>query len=231
MTSHDAGEPLHEAIAVMDTLRSDGGCPWDRRQTHASLAPYAVEEAHEVAEAAEAGDREELIEELGDLLLQVLFHARVGEEGSLGEPFDIDDVATGLTAKLRRRHPHVFADGQARTADDVTAQWTAIKAQEKPRESVLDGIPAALPALARTQKILSRAERAGICLPDVAELAEEEADSPERIGADLLTAVRRAQAAGVDAEAQLRTSARDLERTVRAEEQRRGRSGSGPSRQ
>src|SRR5699024_7109699 len=113
------GGPLQEAIEVMDTLRSEGGCPWDREQTHASLAPYAVEEAHEVAEAAATGDRDELIEELGDLLLQVLFHARVGAEGTLGAPFDLDDVAATLVAKLRRRHPHVFADSQARTSAEV----------------------------------------------------------------------------------------------------------------
>src|SRR5699024_11655773 len=94
-----AGKALQEAIAVMDPLRSEGGCPWDREQTHASLAPYAVEEAHEVADAAESGDREELIEELGDLLLQVLFHARVGAEGSLGRPFDI-----GKSTRLNSSH-------------------------------------------------------------------------------------------------------------------------------
>src|SRR5690625_7709245 len=94
----------------MDRLRSPGGCPWDAEQTHASLAPYAVEEAYELAEAAETGDRDALVEELGDLLLQVLFHARVGTEGSIGAPFDIDDVAIGLIAKLVRRHPHVRSE-------------------------------------------------------------------------------------------------------------------------
>ncbi|WP_235912283.1 MazG family protein [Ruania zhangjianzhongii] len=163
-----AGRTLLDAVAVMDRLRSPGGCPWDAEQTHASLAPYAVEEAHELAEVAETGDRDALVEELGDLLLQVLFHARVGTEGTLGAPFDIDDVAATLIAKLVRRHPHVFADGAASTPDEVNQRWDEIKATEKPRSSVLEGIPAALPALARAQKVLSRAERAGIDLHPVA---------------------------------------------------------------
>lgn len=271
-----AGKALQEAIAVMDTLRSEGGCPWDREQTHASLAPYAVEEAHEVAEAAESGDREELIEELGDLLLQVLFHARVGAEGSLGRPFDLEDVAATLVAKLRRRHPHVFARSEARTSAEVTARWDVIKAQEKQRESVLDGIPAGLPALARTQKMLSRAERAGIDIATdaMAERIEREqvsgepagteqvsreqitreqtglartspapaggarpgtesagpaqtgpaqtcTDPTSQIGAELFQLVRRAQAAGVDAEAALRGRARELDEQIRTAEQAR----------
>lgn len=208
----------------MNALRSEDGCPWDREQTHASLAPYAVEEAHEVAEAAEVGDREGLIEELGDLLLQVLFHARVGQEGDLGEPFDLDDVAAGLVAKLRRRHPHVFADGTARTSTEVTATWAQIKAQEKTRESILDGIPVALPALARAQKILSRADRAGLELSAPAALTAP-ADSGEQIGAELLNLVRRSQAAGVDAEAALRRCTRDLEHEVRSRQGPGGRPG------
>lgn len=268
-----AGKALQEAIAVMDTLRSEGGCPWDREQTHASLAPYAVEEAHEVAEAAESGDREELIEELGDLLLQVLFHARVGAEGSLGRPFDLEDVAATLVAKLRRRHPHVFARSEARTSAEVTARWDVIKAQEKQRESVLDGIPAGLPALARTQKMLSRAERAGIDIATDAmaerigrekvsgepagteqvsreQITREQTglartspapaggarpgtesagpaqtgpaqtctDPTSQIGAELFQLVRRAQAAGVDAEAALRGRARELDEQIRTAE-------------
>lgn len=271
-----AGKALQEAIAVMDTLRSEGGCPWDREQTHASLAPYAVEEAHEVAEAAESGDREELIEELGDLLLQVLFHARVGAEGSLGRPFDLEDVAATLVAKLRRRHPHVFARSEARTSAEVTARWDVIKAQEKQRESVLDGIPAGLPALARTQKMLSRAERAGIDIATDAmaerigrekvsgepagteqvsreQITREQTglartspapaggarpgtesagpaqtgpaqtctDPTSQIGAELFQLVRRAQAAGVDAEAALRGRARELDEQIRTAEQAR----------
>ena len=220
-----AGHALLRAVAVMDQLRSPGGCPWDAAQTHASLAPYAVEEAHELAEVAETGDRDALVEELGDLLLQVLFHARVGAEGSIGAPFDIDDVATGLVTKLVRRHPHVFSGGEARTPDEVNRRWDEIKATEKPRSSVLDGIPASLPALARAQKVLSRAERAGIDVsaPATGDVSGSDhpsaTDAPSAAVADeLLAAVGRARAAGLDAEAVLRARTRELEAAVRSAE-------------
>ena len=114
----------------MDRLRSPGGCPWDRAQTHTSLVPYLVEEAHEAAEALESGDRDHMVEELGDVLLQVAFHARVAEEDPEA-PFDIDDVAAGIVAKLVRRHPHVFAGGSASTPGEVETSWEAIKAAEQ----------------------------------------------------------------------------------------------------
>ncbi|WP_245708953.1 MazG nucleotide pyrophosphohydrolase domain-containing protein [Ruania alba] len=211
-------DPLREAVAVMDRLRSPGGCPWDAEQTHASLAPYAIEEAHELAEAAESGDREHLLEELGDLLLQVLFHARVAAEGSLGEPFDLDDVARTLVAKLTSRHPHVFAadphedggEGEAPsvTASDVNERWEQLKAAEKQRASLLDGIPASTPALARTQKVVRRSERAQVPLPEPG----------DDIGGRLDAVVRDAVAAGMDAEAALRERVRTLEAAVRAAE-------------
>lgn len=139
------GARLLELVEVMDRLRSPGGCPWDAEQTHESLAPYAVEEAFELAEAIEGGDRDELADELGDVLLQVAFHARVAQEHP-DAPFDIDDVAGRIVAKLRRRHPHVFADVHAPSAADVEANWEAIKAAEKPeRTGPLDGVPAGLP--------------------------------------------------------------------------------------
>ncbi|UFU03823.1 MazG family protein [Ruania suaedae] len=209
---------LIEAVATMDRLRSPGGCPWDAEQTHASLAPYAVEEAHELAEAAESGDREHLIEELGDVLLQVLFHARIGSEGSLGEPFDIDDVARRLVAKLTARHPHVFTGGTAGsagdegggrlTAADVNQQWDRLKADEKQRESVLEGIPVSMPALARTQKVLRRAARAGLAVPEPG----------EDVGGRLQAAVEAAEERGLDAEAALRAQLRVIEDGVRAAE-------------
>lgn len=229
-----AGHALLHAVAVMDRLRSPGGCPWDAEQTHASLAPYAVEEAYELAEAAETGDRDALVEELGDLLLQVLFHARVGTEGSIGAPFDIDDVAIGLIAKLVRRHPHVFSGGDASTPEQVNQRWEEIKATEKPRSSVLEGIPASLPALARAQKVLSRAERAGIDLDPPADttmgtVPEAATTDPATTGPastgpattvadDLLTAVHRARAEGIDAEAALRSRVRELEAAIHAAE-------------
>ncbi len=130
------GEPaltglgLLDVVAVMDRLRSPGGCPWDAEQTHASLRPYLLEEAHEAAEAIDSGDPAHLAEELGDVLLQVVFHARLGQEDA-SEPFDIDDVAAGLVAKLVRRHPHVFGDVVAHTPEQVAANWERIKAAEK----------------------------------------------------------------------------------------------------
>jgi XTP/dITP diphosphohydrolase len=127
------GARLLDAVAVMDRLRSPGGCPWDAQQTHASLARYLTEEAQETVEAIASGDRTHLAEELGDVLLQVLFHARVAQEDP--EPFDIDDIAAGLVAKLVRRHPHVFADAVASTPEEVEAQWARIKAAER----ALDG--------------------------------------------------------------------------------------------
>ncbi|TDE93962.1 MazG family protein [Occultella glacieicola] len=228
------GAALLDAVAVMDRLRSPGGCPWDAEQTHASLAPYAIEEAHEVAEAAESGDAEALREELGDLLLQVLFHARLATEAPDGGAFDIDDVARTLVAKLVRRHPHVFdagsgvGDGAPLTASDVNRNWDAIKATEKPRESILDGVPADLPALARAQKVLGRARKAGLDLSlDEAAEGDHGDPAPDRatdappsdtIGAALLDLVRRADAEHVDAEAALRARTRALEARIRAAE-------------
>lgn len=207
---HPTGASLLEAVAVMDRLRSPGGCPWDAEQTHASLAPYAIEEAHEVADAAESGDTTALAEELGDLLLQVLFHARVASERSGAEGgFDIDDVARGLVAKLTRRHPHVFGDSSASTPDQVNAQWDEIKAVEKKREHVLDDIPAGLPALARAQKVVSRLRKAGT---PPSGGSNEEPDGAGRLGAALLALVVEADAEGIDAEAALRGATRDLER-------------------
>lgn len=124
------GARLLDVVAVMDRLRSPGGCPWDAQQTHESLLPYLVEESGEYAEAVRSGDRVHMAEELGDVLLQVAFHARVAEDDP-SEPFDIDDVAAGLVAKLVRRHPHVFADGDASTPEEVEANWARIKQAEK----------------------------------------------------------------------------------------------------
>jgi XTP/dITP diphosphohydrolase len=135
----------------MDRLRSPGGCPWDAAQTHQSLAPYLVEETYETLEAIDTGDTALLREELGDLLLQVLFHARLAQELPPESRFGIDEVARDLVDKLVRRHPHVFADAEVRGAEHVAQNWEAGKAAEKGRTSVLDGVPTAQPALALAQ--------------------------------------------------------------------------------
>lgn len=219
------GSALLDLVSVMDRLRSPGGCPWDAEQTHASLVPYALEEAYEVAEAVEAGDRDDLIEELGDLLLQVVFHARLGQEWQ--QPFGLDEIADGITRKLRRRHPHVFGDVSATTAAQVEANWEQIKQAEKQRDSVFDGVPAGLPSLARATKLLARFDRAGLDASAVVRQlagsehtphAEEAGHDthPSRLGARMLALVAEARDLGVDPEAELRAAVRALERAGRA---------------
>ena len=146
----------------MDRLRSPGGCPWDAEQTHASLARYLLEEAYEAFEAIEDGDLDGLREELGDVLLQVVFHARVAAERPAPEGWDIDDVAGGLVDKLVRRHPHVFADVAVSGPAEVETNWAAIKKAEKARQSAVAGIPLSQPALTLAAKLQRRAESAGV---------------------------------------------------------------------
>jgi XTP/dITP diphosphohydrolase len=190
----------------MDRLRSPGGCGWDAQQTHESLVPYALEEAHELAEAIETGDRAGLREELGDLLLQVVFHARIAAEHPT-DPFDVDDVAADLVAKLVRRHPHVFED--AKVEGDLHVQWDRAKKAEKRRASALDGVPLALGALARAQKIAGRAARAGLSV---------DVPAGDGLGERLLALVLAAEADGVDAEGALRRAAAAWEQDLRAGE-------------
>jgi len=209
------GSRLLDLVAVMDRLRSPGGCPWDAEQTHESLVPHLIEEAHELVEAIESGDRTHMAEELGDVLLQVAFHARMAQEHP-ESPFGIDDVAGGIVDKLVRRHPHVFtqagADGDARTASDVAAGWEQIKAAEKPhRNSPLDGVPQGLPALARANKAAARLDQAGL-----GSLTVEAAEGDE-VGAKLLALVLEARRAEVDPEAALRAVVRNLEAAARPE--------------
>jgi NTP pyrophosphatase (non-canonical NTP hydrolase) len=202
------GSRLLDLVAVMDRLRSPGGCPWDAQQTHESLVPYLLEEAHEAVEAIESGDRAHMAEELGDVLLQVVFHARVAQEHP-DAPFGIDDVAGGIVEKLVRRHPHVFADVDADTAAEVSANWEQIKAEEKAgRTSALDGIPAGLPALARADKAASRLHRAGLSA-----LAEQAAGGTA-VGARLMALVLEARGRGEDPEAALRAVVRALEQAA-----------------
>lgn len=248
--------PLSGVVAAMDQLRSPGGCPWDAEQTHLSLAPYAIEEAYELAEAIETDDRDGLRSELGDLLLQVLFHARVAEEHP-ADPFDLSDVARTLLDKLHRRHPHVFGDEpQAQTTAEVEQAWHEIKKRERaesaasagtadatdatpsattPRPDVLAGIPEALPALARAQKVARRLRREGAQDADLlvaggvadqsaaGATADHPADSAvvdqpgsavvADLGRELMALVLRAEALGVDAEAALRQHIREISRT------------------
>jgi XTP/dITP diphosphohydrolase len=198
------GARLHDLVAVMDRLRSEGGCPWDAEQTHESLVPYAIEETYELVEAIESGDRTHLMEELGDVLLQVVFHARMAQEHA-ESPFGIDDVAGGIVEKLVRRHPHVFADSEADTAQDVAAHWEQIKADEKPhRTSPLDGIPEGLPALARAYKTAERLATAGRYDVAVAAAADDD------LGSRLFALVLEARGRGQDPEAALRAAVRGL---------------------
>jgi MazG family protein len=224
---------LDELIDTVALLRAPGGCPWDAEQTHASLVQYLVEESWELIDAIESGDRAEMIEELGDVLYQVLFHADIAAR-TPGEDFDIQDVAAHMNAKMVSRHPHVFGgDRTAETAEDVVSFWDELKADEKPhRTSVLDGIPRGMPALALAQKVLGKAEKVGVAsvVPASAAAASASAStvtdaaaSPapateEELGRMLLALVASARSQGLDAERALRHAVRALEDDVRAAE-------------
>jgi XTP/dITP diphosphohydrolase len=238
------GSRLLELVRVMDRLRVN--CPWDAQQTHESLTPYLLEETYEAVEALDGGDPRAIREELGDVLLQVVFHARVAAERDDGTGFTIDDVADGIISKLTRRHPHVFGDTAVAGAHEVTANWDAIKAAERTAAgggrppSALDGVPLAQPALALALALQRRAQRAGA----PAELADElagpssgpggfssgepgsgtadigsgtgEARPVSATGAELFAAVTRARAVGLDPERELRAAARAYGDRVRA---------------
>lgn len=212
-------DSLRELVAVMDRLRSPGGCPWDARQTHRSLVEYLVEEAYETVEAIEGGDRAHLREELGDLLLQVVFHARIAQEDP-DDPWNIDDVADGIVRKLVARHPHVFGDDTAETAAEVEARWHALKAAEKGRDSVTDGIPPSLPALVLAAKLLARSEGLAVPVPAEAQARAivDAAGDEEHLGELLLGIVAASRARGWDAEAAVRGAARAHRDRIRAAE-------------
>ena len=209
---------LDGLIATVALLRAPGGCPWDADQTHESLVRYLVEESHELIDAIEAGDRSEMIEELGDVLYQVLFHADIAAH-TAGEDFDIQDVAGHMNAKMIGRHPHVFGDRQASTADDVVAFWDDLKAEEKPhRTSVLDGVPQGMPALALADKTLGKAAKVGVERTDAALAAAVDLDDEAALGAHLLALVANARAKDLDPERALRAAIRSLGDDVRAAE-------------
>ena len=206
-----SGEPLLEFLEVMRRLRAE--CAWKSGQTHRSLARYLLEETHETLEAIDTGDRTgdwaHLREELGDLLLQVYFHAVIAEE--TGE-FTIDDVAADITAKMHRRNPHVFADAAGGTPSEINEAWEAIKATEKQRGSVTDGIPPTLPALLYADKVLDRLARAGGD-PSTGSAGQRVDSSPPagaNLGERLLALVAEARATGVDPEQALRDAVRQL---------------------
>jgi len=186
------GARLLDVVAVMDRLRSPGGCPWDAGQTHESLMPYLLEETYEAYQALEDGDVAGLREELGDVLLQVVFHARLAEEA--GDAWSVDDVAGDLVDKLVRRHPHVFAGA---SAHDLEGSWEALKQAEKGRTSVTDGVPLSQPALSLAAKLQRRAARLGAPTP-----------AYDGLGGQLWSLVARCREAGVDPEVALRTTSR-----------------------
>ncbi len=218
---------LEELIAVLARLRAPGGCAWDAEQTHESLVRYLVEECYELVDAIETGDRDAMLEELGDVLYQVVFHADLAAH-TPGEDFDLEDVAAHMTAKMIGRHPHVFGDEAAReamnihSADDVMAVWDDLKATEKPhRSSVLDGIPQGMPALALADKLAGRAEKVGIAIAAPVAGPADAAPAPAteaELGAQLLAIAAAARSAGLDPERALRTALRDLQRDIRKAE-------------
>ncbi len=205
------GARLIDLVRVMDRLRT--GCPWDREQTHRTLATYLLEETYETLDAIETGDRAHLREELGDLLLQVMFHSRIAEEHP-DDAWTVDDVAGDIVEKLVRRHPHVFGDVHAADSAAVEANWETIKAAEKQRSSVLEGIPQSLPALALADKVLGRSAK----LTPSGQAGDRSLSLSDQIGAELLAVVRRARAEGVDAEQALRDAVRDLADQIRTAE-------------
>ena len=205
---------VDELIAVLEKLRAPGGCAWDREQTHESLVQYLIEETYELVDAIESGNRDELVEELGDVLYQVIFHADIAAEA--GE-FTLEDVAQHMTEKMIGRHPHVFGDTVADTADDVRANWDKLKDVEKPeRTSVLDGIPQGMPSLALADKLLGKAHRVGLL--DATQPGAVNVTSEDELGPLLLAIVASAKANGLDSERALRTSLRELQAEIREHE-------------
>jgi len=218
----ESATAVRDLLAVMARLRSPGGCPWDREQNHRTLRFHAVEEAYELMDAIEAGDDQEMAEELGDLLLQVVFHCQLaGERGA----FDFEQVARRITEKLIRRHPHVFGDTKVKSVDEVWANWEKIKTAEKhgtahARPSALDGIPKHLPALMRAEKLVKKARKAKLL---AAAGGHSKVLTKASLAKKLFALARRAQAQGWSAEDLLRAETKRQERQLRKEESLRRR--------
>jgi MazG family protein len=213
---------LSKLLEVMATLRSPQGCPWDREQDHRSLRFHAVEEVYELIDAIEAGDDQEMLEELGDLLLQVVFHCQLAKER---EAFDFDAVSRHIVDKLIRRHPHVFGEAKVKTVDGVWAQWEQIKHAEKKgtrheRPSALDGVPKHLPSLLRAEKLAKKARKAGLLKMDSASRPAK-ARSRSAVARELFALVEYAQQKGWSAEDLLRSEIKKRESRWRKHEHRR----------
>lgn len=216
-------EKLASLIQTAHQLRAPGGCPWDAEQTHESLLQYLLEETYELIDAVESGNRDEVLEELGDVLYQVIFHSDLASSGTLGEPFDLEEVASHMEHKMRSRHPHVFGTEEelamfaAQTGDEVMQNWDAHKKKEKPgRTSVMDGVPKQLPALARANKVIGKAEKAGILSPLTQPAVPM--TNEEDLGRLLLAVVASARSLKIDPERALREATRALEQEVRERE-------------
>jgi XTP/dITP diphosphohydrolase len=212
--------PVEQLVQVMDQLRSPGGCPWDAEQTHESLARYLLEETYEALEAMDQGDLGSLREELGDLLLQVVFHARIAQESD--PTFSLDAIAQGVVDKLVRRHPHVFTDLVVTTNEELEANWAKIKEEEKQRESVTDGVPQAMPALQLATQLIYRARKSGVVAGD-SQVKESLRDvigkvNQEQIAALLVASVELAREADIDAESVLRAEMMRYRSRVRESE-------------
>ncbi|MEN9716977.1 MAG: MazG family protein [Candidatus Nanopelagicales bacterium] len=212
--------PVEHLVQVMDQLRSPGGCPWDAEQTHESLARYLLEETYEALEAMDQGDLGSLREELGDLLLQVVFHARIAQESD--STFSLDAIAQGVVDKLVRRHPHVFTDLVVSSNEELEANWAKIKEEEKHRESVTDGVPQAMPALQLATQLIYRARKSGVVAGDsqtkesLREVIGEV--SQDQIAALLVATVELAREADIDAESVLRAEMMRYRSKVRESE-------------
>ena len=204
---------------VMDKLRSPGGCPWDAEQDHTSLLKYLLEESYEFIESVENNDRDAMQEELGDLLLQVYFHSRMAEEDAK-QPFNIEDVAKSVTDKLIRRHPHVFAGESVSGSEEVQANWEKQKAAEKGRNSAIDGVPLAQPALPLATKVIYRLNKLNYQLP-ISEPIKLPADiDQDQFGQILLGLITQAVDKGLDPEAALRTATKGLITQIQEHESR-----------
>ncbi|CAN2245689.1 nucleoside triphosphate pyrophosphohydrolase [actinobacterium SCGC AAA044-D11] len=201
----DSTSQLEALREVMDQLRSPGGCPWDAEQSHETLLKYLLEESYEFIEAVEEGDRQAMREELGDVLLQVFFHARMAEEHPT-DPFNVEDVAKVVAEKLVRRHPHVFSDTKVSGSAEVLENWEAQKAAEKGRTSATEGVPLGQPALALATKLIYRAQKYGhqIAIEHPLKLAPN--TSEKELGAVLLGVLDQALALDIDPEAALRSA-------------------------